>query len=336
MRPLPWRETRDPYAIWVSEVMLQQTRVETVVGYWGPFMDRFPALKILAAAPEDAVFKAWEGLGYYRRARNLHRGAQYLVEKEGGVFPATLEGLLKVPGIGAYTAGAIGSIAFGWPVAAVDGNVLRVLSRLYGLCEPVENPSARRLVSEMAAGMIPEGRSWAHNQGLMELGALVCVPKTPRCGACPLASSCVVRARGSQCQLPVRSPRKKQRVEHIAIVVVVCGGKVLIQKRRGGLLDGMWGFPALALLPGEEPAQTAKAWAQALPLDMALLADIHHARHTFTHIIWEMTGIRALAAECVSLPEGYLWVEAGDLARYAIPAAFRPFIGWAMESVSAV
>ena len=206
-RDLPWRRSGDPYCIWLSEIMLQQTRVETVKGYYARFLERCPTVQALAQAPEETVLKLWEGLGYYSRARNLHKAAKAIVNEHGGVFPATYEEILKLPGIGPYTAGAIASIAFGQPVPAVDGNVIRVTSRLCGIRENVGVPSVRRKLEEEAAALVPKKRPGDFNQAMMDLGATVCVPGTPSCERCPLRTLCDAYAAGDAEDLPVL-PRK--------------------------------------------------------------------------------------------------------------------------------
>jgi len=242
-RPLPWRRTDDPYAIWVSEIMLQQTRVETVIPYWERWMDRFPDIDALASAEESVVLKAWEGLGYYSRARNLRKGAAVVRERFGGDVPATVDELREVPGIGPYTAGAVASIAFGVATPAVDGNVRRVLARLFD--EP--KPTAAWL-RDRAADLVDPVRPGDFNQALMELGATVCTPKSPNCMGCPVATMCAARTEGTVGERP--APKKKksvpERVIQVAITCVVArdGWRVAMRRRPvDGLLGGLWEFP---------------------------------------------------------------------------------------------
>jgi len=247
-RDLPWRGETDPYRIWVSEIMLQQTRVDTVVPYYRAWMGRFPDIDALADADEEEVLRAWQGLGYYGRARRLHEGARVLRERFGGVLPRRSEELRKLPGIGDYTAGAVASIAFGEVVPAVDGNVRRVLSRLFDLTAPTPKD-----LWALADGLVDRARPGDFNQALMELGALTCLPRTPRCGDCPLGDECLARARGTVADRPAAKKRKAIPEVDMAVLVAVAldgeeGPHVLMRKRSdAGLLAGMWEFPGVDL-----------------------------------------------------------------------------------------
>lgn len=258
-RPLPWRRTRDPYAVWISEVMSQQTRVETVIPYYDRWLERFPDIAALAAAAEDDVLKAWEGLGYYSRARNLHAAARLLRERHCGALPDSYDALRALPGVGDYTAGAVSSIAFGGRHAAVDGNVRRVLSRL--LDHPAPPP---RLLRDVAGRLVPTDRPGDFNQALMELGATICRPRAPRCSRCPVASHCAARTAGTQEERPrPRAATPVPTFDMATAVVRTLDGRLLIVRRpRGGLLGGMWCFPAAELQPGDDPAQRALALAR--------------------------------------------------------------------------
>lgn len=245
-RDLPWRRTRDPYAVWVSEIMLQQTRVDTVLGYYDRFLARFPSVLTLAEAPPDDVFAAWSGLGYYRRARLLHEGARAVAAK-GGVLPADRTSLLDVPGIGKYTAGAIASIAFGEPVGLVDGNVARVFSRVFGLDHDMRK-QGMRIAEKLADRLVAREDPGAWNQALMELGATVCTPRTPACHACPLAELCRARAENRVHQLPVLSPKtpaKAQRVQAVVALRKSDGGILMMRRRADGLFGGLWEPPSV-------------------------------------------------------------------------------------------
>lgn len=287
-RDMPWRRTRDPYAIWVSEVMLQQTRVETVMRYFEAFMQRFPTVVALAAADEQAVLQAWSGLGYYRRARMLHRGARHVVQQQGGTVPADADALRSIPGVGEYTAGAIASIAFDRPVPLVDGNVARVLSRIEGVEEPREQAATARRHWRRVAGILRHGTPRVLSQALMELGATVCTPRSPQCPVCPVREPC--RARASERQAEIPAPRKKveQPIERWLALAVTWRGRVLLVRRPPqGLLADLWCLPLVPASASMQPEpggpasglSPAPRWAEA-PLPMV--------RHVFTHRIWEL------------------------------------------------
>ncbi|MBM3275278.1 MAG: A/G-specific adenine glycosylase, partial [Candidatus Sericytochromatia bacterium] len=243
-RQMPWRETRDPYGIWISEVMLQQTQVDTVRDYWIRFMERFPTAQALAAAPLDAVLKAWEGLGYYSRARNLHEAAQLIADRHGGKLPADPAQLRALPGFGPYTAGAVAAIAFNLPEPAVDGNVLRVLARVLDCGDDITQPAARRRFEEVAREAIPAGRASEFVQALMELGALICTPRKPRCGACPVAGDCQARRAGTAEGLPRKARRGQAPYADVIVAVCVDGDRVVVARRpEKGLLGGLMAFP---------------------------------------------------------------------------------------------
>jgi A/G-specific adenine glycosylase len=242
---LPWRQTSDPYAIWVAEVMLQQTQIATVIPYYERWLDRYPNVRELASAPLDEVLKTWEGLGYYSRARNLHAAAQLIVTEYGGCLPNEVASLRKLPGIGRYTAGAITSIAFGKPAPVLDGNVIRVLSRLLDVDHDVSKTKTNNQLWNIAGNLVPEERPGAFNQALMELGQTVCLPANPRCHDCPINMDCLARARGTQLDRPVRPRRKKTpHYDVTAGVIWRDDGRFLIAKRPlDGLLGGLWEFP---------------------------------------------------------------------------------------------
>ena len=243
-RTLPWRGHPDSYAVWVSEIMLQQTRVEAVIPYFERWMRLFPTIGALAAASEQDVLNAWEGLGYYSRARNLHKAAKIVTEKYGGELPRELDELSKLPGIGRYTLGAISSIAFGMKIPALDGNIKRVYARIFDITEPVDSSAGEKLLWEIAQKYLPKNDAGDYNQALMDLGATICVPKNPRCLICPVMKLCQARAHGTQNERPVKLP-KKEVPHHIhAAGVILRRGRVLMAKRPSqGLLGGMWEFP---------------------------------------------------------------------------------------------
>jgi A/G-specific adenine glycosylase len=243
-RTLPWRDHPDPYAVWVSEIMLQQTRVEAVIPYFETWMKLFPTVGALAKASEQRVLNAWEGLGYYSRARNLHKAAKIIVKEHAGELPRDLESLRKLPGIGRYTLGAIASMAFGMNVAALDGNIKRVYARIFDISEPVDTPKGEALLWDIAEQHLPKKDAGDYNQALMDLGATICLPKNPRCLICPVMQMCKARENGTQHLRPVKSPKKIVPHHIHAAGVIVENGKALLAKRPSeGLLGGMWEFP---------------------------------------------------------------------------------------------
>jgi A/G-specific adenine glycosylase len=253
-RDLPWRRTRDPYAIWVSEVMLQQTRVETVIPYFERWMVRFPTVRALADAPLDDVLSCWAGLGYYARARSLHRAAREVVDRLHGVVPDDAEGLRALPGVGRYTAGAIASIAFGRREPVVDGNVARVYARLFGIEDDVKSVATLRRLWDLAARIVPARAPGDFNQALMELGATICTPRSPACASCPLAATCVARRDGRQDELPLVARKKAAKRVGIDAALVVRGGRWLLARRAAeGLFGGLWELPELGALAGAVP-----------------------------------------------------------------------------------
>lgn len=326
-RDLPWRHTRDPYHIWVSEIMLQQTRVDTVIAYYHRFLTQFPTVEALAAAPLEAVLKAWEGLGYYSRARNLHRGAVFVRDQYGGRLPADFAALARIPGVGRYTAGAIASIAFHQPVPAMDGNVARVISRLFAIEDPVDRPDVRRRVEALAVRMIPPGESSACNQGLMELGALICLPGEPRCTGCPLSGACEGREKGLEKRLPVKAEKKPPVPVHRAVMLVRRGEEWLIRRRpEGGLLAGLWEFPGLDLPEGTDGRAAVATWLLGSGLGSPKLTPAGRADHVFTHRVWHMEGWRADVAEDAPAPPGCRWAGQEEMSGLPFPAAMGYFL----------
>lgn len=322
-RDLPWRRTRDPYRIWLSEIMLQQTRVEAVIPYYERFLTACPDVWALAACEEQVYLKLWEGLGYYSRVRNLHRAAQIVCVQYGGQFPADHAALLTLPGVGDYTAGAVGSIAFGLRIPAVDGNVLRVVTRLNEDFRPVDDARVKRELRETVAAVVPEEEPGAFNQALMELGATVCLPNgSPRCGDCPVRHLCAAAEHDTALLLPRKSPKRARTVVERAVVVFRCGALVGLRRRpERGLLAGLWE------LPGYEPAPTPTALRELLRDEgyaLKRLLSLRPAKHIFTHVEWHMTGYYAE----LSAPHPALtWVTPAQLrGEYALPSAFRPFL----------
>jgi len=321
-RSLPWRGTGDLYRIWVSELMLQQTRVDTVLRRYPAFLDRFPDLASLAAADEDEVLAAWSGLGYYRRARALHRGARRIIDELDGVFPTSLEALMELPGVGRYTAGAILSAGLDLPLPILDGNVIRVLSRLFEIAEPVDRAIVRRRLWSLAEAVLPGERPGDFNQALMDLGATVCVPKGPDCATCPLAGPCGARASGRQSELP-SSPRRSQVVheERVAVVLRRDDGRLLLERRPpDGLLAGMWEPVAAPRPRAEEPE------AVACRLAAATVAAHGRVEHRFSHRHWtiHVFSARAPQPERAAEPRAERrWVHPDQLDELGIPTVTR-------------
>lgn len=327
-RDLPWRHTRDPYHILVSEIMLQQTRAETVKPYYHRFLSTLPTVRDLAEADEALLHKLWEGLGYYSRVRNLKRAAERIMAVHGGVIPADFDALLALPGVGRYTAGAVASIAFDIPVPAVDGNVLRVMARLTGDDTDVLSPTAKSTAEATLAPYVPTPGAGDFTQSLIELGATVCTPgDSPRCTDCPLALLCTAAREGRQAELPVRIPKTKRRVEERTVLVIRDGeGRIAIRRRPAeGLLGGLYEFPCMNGYAGEASVQ---AYLADGGLTVGTLSPLPAAKHLFSHIEWRMQGYAA----CVSAPApvaDWLWVTPSELDTvYAIPSAYavyRPY-----------
>ena len=319
-RDLPWRRTEDPYRIWVSEIMLQQTRVAAVLGYYDRFLAALPTVEALAAAPEEQLMKLWEGLGYYSRARNLQKAAKRIAAG-GGQFPDTYEGLLALPGIGDYTASAIASAAFGKREAAVDGNVLRLVMRLTDGHDDIADPRVKKAVRAQVQAVIPETAADIRifNQATMELGATVCAPNgPPRCMECPARDLCLGRLRGTAEELPVKGAKKPRRIEERTVFLLVRQGRIALRKRPGtGLLAGLWEFPNVEGALDEAAAGAAvSAWGLEPRAWESRLA----AKHIFTHVEWHMTGYTLEVAG--EGPADFVWVDRAELEGRAVPSAF--------------
>lgn len=318
-RDLPWRRTKEAYRIWVSEIMLQQTRAETVIAYYERFLALFPTVQALAQADEQAVLKAWEGLGYYSRARNLQKAARVLCGEHGGALPHTAEELRKLPGIGAYTSAAIASIAHDEPIAAVDGNVQRVIARYCGVRADIKETAVDREIRALAQEFVPQKRAGDFSNAMMELGACVCTPKKPDCANCPVRDGCDAYHVGDAPALPIKSKAKKQRIEKRGIALIFCEKRVLVQKRTEDLLHGLWVFPDV--LAAQEPLPMAQALAGA-GIEVIYDELLGKAKHVFSHIIWEMT-IQAFVAECRTPWEGGAWVTRKELEALPMPTAVK-------------
>lgn len=330
-RVLPWRGISDPYGTWVSETMLQQTRVETVLRYYPRFMERFPTVAALAAAPEEDVLKMWEGLGYYSRARNLHRGAQQVMAEFGGVIPGDVESLLRLRGVGDYTAGAIASIAFGQTVPAVDGNVIRVVSRVMGIRENVGIPSVKRRIAQEAAALVDADRPGDHNQAMMDLGATVCVPGTPSCERCPVAGLCDAFREGDAEDLPELPRKNPPRPIDYDLCLILRGDRVLMRQRTETMLQGLWVYP---MLEGhQEPRKLAAQVKRRIGVSVEQVEAAGEARHVFTHQVWQMKLYTMHTT--ADAPDGWRFVSLKEMDALAIPTAVRAARSQARDCLAA-
>ena len=324
-RDLPWRRDPTPYHVWISEIMLQQTRVEAVRGYYERFLAAFPTVEALSAADDDALNKVWQGLGYYSRARNLKKAAIAIVRDWGGRLPADRDALLRLPGIGAYTAGAIGSIAFGLPTPAVDGNVLRVVTRVCADDSDITKQTTKDAVTDALEAIYPRTPDEASmmTQALMELGATVCVPNgAPHCAECPLSSLCRAHAAGTELNYPNKSPKKGRTHVEKTVFLLRCGDRYAIRKRpMSGLLAGLWEFPSVDRhLAADDVVGYLREWG----FTAAEVTKLPDAKHIFTHIEWHMTGY---LCEIPCLADAFQWATAGEIAEhYSVPSAFRAYL----------
>lgn len=317
-RDLPWRGTHDPYRVWLSEIMLQQTRVEAVKGYYERFVAALPDVAALSCVDDDRLYKLWEGLGYYSRARNLKRAAQ-VVAASGGRFPTTREELRKLPGIGDYTAGAIASIAFGLPEAAVDGNVLRVLGRVLQEDTPIDDLAYRKRLTEALSSVYPSDACADFTQSFMDLGSAVCLPQNPQCAACPLGSLCAAHRNGTTDAYPVRKQKRPRRVEQKTVFALYRNGRLAVEKRReSGLLAGLWQLPNVeGHLDNAAVSEKLRSWG--LRAENAFT--VTQARHVFTHIEWDM---RVYTLDVAGTGDGFVWADSQTLAgEISLPTAFK-------------
>ena len=321
-RALPWRADREPYHVWLSEIMLQQTRVEAVRGYYARFLAAAPDVFALAALPEAQLLKLWEGLGYYNRARKAQACAQEIAAR-GGVWPDTVEGLLALPGIGPYTAGAIASSCFERPAAAVDGNVLRVCARVLDDATPIDSAAHKAALTAALSACYPAGHCGDFTQALMELGAPVCGPnRAPQCEVCPIAALCLARAHGTAAALPVKAPKRAKRAEDYTVFCLRCGDRLAVERRpEHGLLAGLWELPNT---PGLLDERQAGEYASGQGLGDVRLRSARDGRHIFTHIVWTM---RCYTLECSAMPPRYHWATPDELREeISLPTAFRQFV----------
>lgn len=333
-RDFPWRRRNDPYAIWVAEMMLQQTRTDTVLSYYERFLDRFPTLQDLAGASLDQVLKAWEGMGYYARARNLHAAARHVMTCCDGQIPSSVDELLALPGVGRYTAAAVASIAFGQDAIALDGNLRRVLCRLFSVDDDPDRPTTQRRLEETARAMLPPGRAAGFNQGLMDLGATICLPSAPRCMLCPLIELCQSRRDGIQDMLPIRTSRSQRPHRDVTAGVIHDGnGHLLISQRPlDAMLGGLWEFPGGKRLPCEDlPLCLRREIQEELGIDIAIGELLCTVDHTFTHFHMTLyvydcdwVGGSPQPLGCAA----WEWVTLDDLDAFAFPVADQKIISF--------
>jgi len=335
-RRLPWRDTHDAYRIWLSEVILQQTRIEQGRAYWLRFVERWPTVQHLAAATEEEVLRQWQGLGYYSRARNLLTAARQVVAL--GAFPQSIEGLRRLKGVGPYTAAAIGSMAFGLPAAVVDGNVFRVLSRHFSISTPINSTEGRHVFDELATRLLPPAHAADYNQAVMDFGATWCTPQSPRCADCPLQHSCLALASGTVSSLPVKERKLKVTTRRLAYVYIKCKGQTAIHRRgEGDIWQGLWepfnatasvsaptvpgGFPAITppTVPGGFPATTPPTVPGGFPAGSRLSLIKKNVRHVLTHRILLADFYLLQTDERPTLPADYIWIDEADIDNYAIP-----------------
>ena len=340
-RELPWRQTRDPYPIWLSEIILQQTRVKQGWDYWERFMRRWPTVELLAAASEDEVLREWQGLGYYSRARNLHAAARQVVAMGG--FPQTLDGIKGLKGVGDYTAAAIGSFAFDLPAAVVDGNVYRVLARHYGIATPINSTEGKREFAVLAQQLLPADRAADYNQAIMDFGALQCTPQNPRCDACPLVESCVALREGRVDELPVKNRKLTVKTRHLTYIYIRCKGQVALHRRgEGDIWQGLW-EPVLLEESGALSRGLSGEWreesGERLPYRQedqqnyslsSLLSSLSsnatkltllrkNVKHVLTHRILLADFYLMETDERPKIPSDYIWVDEGEIDSYAVP-----------------
>lgn len=330
-RDLPWRRTKDPYRVYLSEIMLQQTRVDQGTPYYERFLKRFPTLEALAAAEEEAVLKQWEGLGYYTRARNLHRTARILMEQYGGRFPESAELLQLLPGIGKYTAGAVASIAFDIPAPVVDGNVKRVLARINAITEAVDLPAVEQQLWATATALLPAQKPGDFNQAMMELGARICTPKTPNCGECPVQRHCEAYARNMQESLPNKTAKKAVPHYEVVVATIYRDGNYLIGKRPStGFLGGLWEFPGGKLQPGETHQQALeRECREELGITIKVGGLVAVAKHAYTHFKVTLNVYRCTLLSGTPEAQAHTelrWVTPEEFDAYPFPKGNHKFL----------
>lgn len=327
-RDLPWRIDQDPYKIWVSEVMLQQTRVDTVIPYFEAFVNRFPTIEALAVADEMEVLKAWEGLGYYSRARNLQAGVREVYENHNSKVPKDLKTISKLKGVGPYTAGAILSIAYGKAEPAVDGNVMRVMSRILSISDDIAKPKTRKTFESEVRKIMPGNHASEFNQGLMELGAVICTPKSPKCLLCPVQSHCRAFSEGKQDELPVKGKKKPPKLVRMAVGVVENDHhEVLIRRRpQSGLLAGLWEFPGFEVSKTGKQEQLDVQMAERYGAKVEWMLRLRNIQHVFTHLKWELAVYKGRITESLTEQSNLKWVPVEKLSDYPFPVSHQKII----------
>lgn len=322
-RKLPWREDLNPYHVWISEVMLQQTRIEAVIPYYDRFIKQLPTIYDLAKVDDDKLLKLWEGLGYYNRARNLKKAAMEVVLKYNGNFPNSFEKILALPGIGEYTASAISSICFSLPEVTIDGNVLRVYERLMNGYDNIDEISVRKKIRLELMEIIPPTKSGEFNQSLMELGEIVCLPNgIPKCNICPLSRFCKAREKHTFLHIPVRNPKKEKKIQKFTVLLLICGDKIAIHKRGDkGVLKNLWEFPNVSGFYSEE--DILQYLIDCSFEVNSIICSISY-NHIFTHLKWQM---QSYLVRVANMQSDYSWVNMSELLNtYALPSAFQPFV----------
>ncbi|WLR51262.1 A/G-specific adenine glycosylase [Bacillus tianshenii] len=334
-RDLPWRHNQTPYKVWISEVMLQQTRVDTVIPYFKNFLELFPTIEALAEAEEEKVLKAWEGLGYYSRARNLHTAVKEVNEKYNGDVPNDPKAFGELKGVGPYTKGAVLSIAYGNPQPAVDGNVMRVLSRVFSVWEDIAKPKTRKQFEELVRKIIASENASDFNQGLMELGALICTPKSPSCLLCPVQSHCRAFHEGVEDQLPVKSRKKPPKpLVMTAVILRNEEGKVLVRRRPSkGLLANLWEFPNHEMKSGKltQEKQLKDYIKDEYGIDVELQQHVLNIKHVFSHIVWNIAVYEAETTEVVEEADGLMFVQPEELRDYPFPVSHQKIIDYILK-----